>query len=315
MPSSLVKKQKKFKKWLKGGPPDAPTGQEVIFMSADKIRSLYVAYRKKLDADPVSGLSDFGLSSELWHSLEDIIEKWQFDVKTSLVKLLKEQKSEITGLKSSNVKLLEDKKEQVSANIELLNENQQLNEKVIELCYKTQLLAEAVKDPQSTKPKPKAKPKEKSNTPVKQVKLELPEPVVCKTTDGNEFNMYENTTCYLDKDTWKKCNFKNMTDLYNAMKKYKSCACEQFGNGKYLVKSPIGSKTMVKEKYPKGGGADYESIMNSLKHNKTAENKKVKTFVFNWGEEISDSENEEVEDSKSDSNYSSESEMEEVDSD
>ena len=129
--------------------------------------------------------------------------------------------------------------------------------------------------------KPKAKPNVKSNTPF-DGGVELPEPVVCKTTDGNEFNMYENTTCYLDKDTWKKCNFKNMTDLYNAMKKYKSCACEQFGNGNYLVKSPIGSKTMVKIHYPGGGGADYESIMKSLKHNKTAQNKKVKTFVFNW---------------------------------
>ena len=80
-------------------------------------------------------------------------------------------------------------------------------------------------------------------------------------------------------------------------------------------------KKMVKKDYPKGGGADYDSIMKSLKHNKTADNKKVKTFVFNWGEEISDTENEEVEDSKSDSNYSSSSEsdndsvMEEVDLD
>jgi hypothetical protein len=296
----------------------------LIFMSADKIRSLYVAYRKKLDADPVSGLSDFGLEPQLWDSLEDIIEKWQFDVKTSLVKVLKETKSEIKGLKSSIEKLHVDRIEESKKSLTILAENQQLHEKIATLenenahLQKTisiqEHITEAVKDPQSTKPK--AKPKEKSNTPVKQVKLELPEPVVCKTTDGNEFNMYENTTCYLDKDTWKKCNFKNMTDLYNAMKKYKSCACEQFGNGNYLVKSPIGSETMVKDKYPKGGGADYESIMKSLKHNKTAQNKKVKTFVFNWGEEISDTENEELEDSKSDSDYSPESnndsDMEEV---
>ena len=156
---------------------------------------------------------------------------------------------------------------------------------------KTISLQEKAKPKATTKPK--AKPKEKSGTTPPRVVGVVPKPAECEVSDGGRFNYYENTTIYLDKDTYRTETHDTYDSLYNSMKKHNSCACMKFGEigdkgNTYIIKSPIGSEHMIlpkekgTQKYPKGGGGDYESIIKNLKSNKSAMNKKAKTFVFKW---------------------------------
>ena len=121
--------------------------------------------------------------------------------------------------------------------------------------------------------------------------MEVPKPKTLLNVDGKKFKYYPNTTVYHDHDQFlfyeaKSCE--SYEEVYDKMKKLGSVACIKYGDkgNTFIIKSPEGSKHMINikngktQKYPKGGGGDYESIIRNLKHSNTTIKKNIKTFVI-----------------------------------